>query len=73
MNNTLEALPFFAAAVIVAHQMGAAQGRLDMLAIAWLVLRAAYIALYVGNKASIRSLVWMAGVAVTVWIFLLGA
>ncbi len=73
MNNTLEALPFFAAAVIVAHQMGAAQGRLDTLAIAWLVLRAAYIALYVGNKASIRSLVWMAGVAVTVWIFLLGA
>lgn len=73
MNNTFEALPFFAAAVIIAHQMGAAQGRLDMLAIAWLVLRAAYIALYVGNKASIRSLVWMAGVVVTVWIFLLGA
>ena len=73
MNNTFEALPFFAAAVIVAHQLGAPQGRLDALAVAWLVLRALYVALYVGNLATARSLVWTGAVAVTVWIFVLGA
>jgi uncharacterized MAPEG superfamily protein len=73
MNNTFEALPFFAAAVIVAHQLGAAQGRLDLLAGVWLALRVVYLALYVGDRASARSLVWMAAVAVNAWIFLLGA
>lgn len=73
MNNTFEALPFFAAAVVVAHQLGAPQGRLDALAAAWLVLRIAYVALYVGDRATARSLAWVAALAVTAWIFLLGA
>ena len=72
MNNTFEALPFLAAAVIGAHVMGAPQGRLDLLAAIWLALRLVYIGLYVSDRASARSLVWMAGVAVTVWIFVLG-
>ena len=73
MNNTFEALPFFAAAVIVAHQLGAPQGRLDALAAAWLVLRLAYLWLYVSDRATPRSLVWIAAVAVNVWIFVIGA
>jgi uncharacterized MAPEG superfamily protein len=73
MNNTFEALPFFATAVVVAHQLGAPQGRLDMLAVAWLLLRLVYIALYVTDRASARSLVWFGAVIVTVWIFVLGA
>lgn len=73
MNNTFEALPFFAAAVIVAHQLGAPQGRLDALAAAWLVLRIAYVAFYLGDRATARSLAWVAALAVTAWIFLLGA
>jgi uncharacterized MAPEG superfamily protein len=73
MNNTFEALPFFAAAVIVAHQLGAPQGRLDALAAAWIVLRLVYLGLYVSDRATARSLVWMAAVAVNVWIFVLGA
>ena len=73
MNNTFEALPFFAAAVIVAHQLGAAQGRLDALAAVWLALRVVYLWLYVGDRASARSLVWMAALAVNAWIFLLAA
>ena len=72
MNNTYEALPFFATAVIVAHQLGAPQGRLDALAVAWFVLRLVYLGLYVGNVATARSLVWIAAVAVNVWIFVLG-
>lgn len=73
MNNTYEALPFFAAAVIVAHQTGAAQARLDALAIAWLVLRLVYLAAYVADRATWRSLVWIMAVALNVWIFVLGA
>jgi uncharacterized MAPEG superfamily protein len=73
MNNTFEALPFFAAAVIVAHQLGAPQGRLDALAAAWFALRIVYLALYVGDRASARSLVWIAGLAVNTWIFVLAA
>jgi uncharacterized MAPEG superfamily protein len=59
--------------VIVAHQLGAAQGRLDALAAVWLGLRVAYLFLYVGDRASARSLVWIAALAVNAWIFLLGA
>ncbi|MGV8805497.1 MAG: MAPEG family protein [Polaromonas sp.] len=56
--NTFEALPFFFAAVIIAHQLQARQAWLDGLAVVFVVLRIAYIALYVGDKASARSAVW---------------
>jgi uncharacterized MAPEG superfamily protein len=71
--NTFEALPFFAAAVIIAHQLGAPQGRLDALASVYLVLRVGYVAAYVGDRATLRSLVWAAALAVNLWIFVLGA
>ena len=73
MENTFEALPFFAAAVVVALQLGAPQARLDALALAWLVLRLVYLAVYVGDRATLRSLVWAAALVVNVWIFVLGA
>ncbi len=68
-SNSFEALPFFVGAVIIAHQLGAPQGRLDMLAIAFVLLRIVYIALYVGDKATLRSSVW--GVALLVNIAIL--
>ena len=70
--NSFEALPFFIGAVIIAHQLGAPQARLDQLACAFIVLRLAYIALYVGDKAMARSLVWGLGLAVNIAILLLG-
>ncbi len=73
MNNTFEALPFFAAAVIVAHLTQAPQAQLDLLAGVWLALRLVYVGLYVANLAALRSLVWLGAVVVTVWMFLLGA
>jgi uncharacterized MAPEG superfamily protein len=39
---------------------------------AFIVLRLAYIALYVGDKAMARSLVWGLGLAVNIAILLLG-
>ena len=56
--NTFEALPFFFAAVIIAHLLQASQARLDILALLFIVLRLAYIVLYVGNLANARSVVW---------------
>jgi uncharacterized MAPEG superfamily protein len=73
MNNTFEALPFFAAAVIVAHQLGAPQGGLDALAAAWLALRVTYLGLYVADRARARSLVWIASLALNAWIVVLAA
>jgi uncharacterized MAPEG superfamily protein len=66
--NSFEGLPFFFAAVVIAHQLGAAQGRIDMLAAAYVVLRLVFIALYVGGASTARSAVWALGFLVNVAI-----
>ena len=71
--NSFEALPFFIGAVIIAHQLGAPQGRLDQLACAFVVLRLAYIAFYVADRPTARSLVWGLALLVNIAILLLGA
>jgi uncharacterized MAPEG superfamily protein len=59
--NSFEALPLFIAGVLVAHQTQAAQGLVDALALAFLGLRVAYIALYVADRQAARSAVWLLG------------
>lgn len=66
--NGFEAFPFFVGAVVIAHQLGASQGRLDLLAGIYLALRVAYVALYVADRASSRSLVWVLALAINVAI-----
>jgi len=70
--NTFEALPFFFAAVIIAHQLQAAQGRLDILAFLFVVLRIAYIILYVGNLATARSIIWALALFTNIGILFAG-
>ncbi len=70
--NSFEALPFFLAAVIVAHQLEATQLSLDLLAVSFVLLRIAYIYLYIRDRAGLRSLVWIAGFVVNVAILFLG-
>ena len=70
--NTFEALPFFFAAVVVAHQLQANQARLDLLAVGFVVLRVVYAGLYVSNHANARSLVWVLALAVNIGILFLG-
>ncbi|MEH0165061.1 MAPEG family protein [Paucibacter sp. JuS9] len=67
--NGFEALPLFIAGVLVAQQSGASQGRIDQLAIAFVVLRLVYVALYLADQASLRSLVWAVGVAISIALF----
>ncbi|MBP6006561.1 MAG: MAPEG family protein [Rhodoferax sp.] len=70
--NSFEALPFFMGAVIIAHQMGAYQFRLDLLAFVYVVLRMVFILLYVAGMANLRSLVWSLALAVNIAIFFAG-
>lgn len=70
--NSFEGLPFFIGAVIIAHQLGAAQARLDMLAAAYVGLRIVYIALYIRGLGSARSAVWALAFAANVAILFAG-
>ena len=70
--NSFEALPFFIGAVMIAHQLGAPQLRLDVLAFAFVALRIVYILLYLANQANARSGVWTLGVIVNVAILFAG-
>lgn len=70
--NSFEALPFFVGAVVIAHQLGAYQARLDLLAFVFVVLRLVFIMLYVANLANLRSLVWLLAFGVNVAILFAG-
>lgn len=68
--NSFEALPFFIGAVIIAHQLGAPQTRLDILAVLFVTLRIIYVAMYVAGLASVRTGIWIAALAVNIGILL---
>ncbi|HEY5084409.1 MAG TPA: MAPEG family protein [Rhizomicrobium sp.] len=70
-QNGIEAFPFFAFAVLLTEFRQAPQAALDHLAILFLVLRLAYVALYLLGWGWVRSAVWSAGLAVNLLIFLL--
>ena len=70
--NTFEALPFFFAAVIIAHQLQARQTVVDILAFVFVVLRIAYIMMYVADMAKTRSAIWITALLVNVWILFAG-
>jgi len=66
--NSFEALPFFIGAVIIAHQLGTYQTRLDVLAFFYIVLRLVYIMLYVADLATVRSIAWVLALVVNIAI-----
>ena len=70
--NSFEALPLFVGAVIIAHQLGAPQLRVDVLAGVYIVLRLMFIMMYVANLATMRSLVWTLALVVNVGILFVG-
>ena len=71
--NGYEALPFFAAAVILAEMRAMPQGRIDALAVAFVLARIVYVLCYLGDKASLRSLVFAGAFAINLAIFFLPA
>jgi uncharacterized MAPEG superfamily protein len=68
--NSFEAFPLFAAAVVVAHLAGAPQGRIDTLAVTFIVARLFYIGFYLADLAQLRSLAWLVGFGTAIAIFL---
>lgn len=70
--NSFEALPFFIGAVIIAHQLGAAQGRLDILAFIYIVLRLLFIMMYVADLPTARSIVWTLALGANIAILFAG-
>lgn len=72
--NSFEAFAPFAAAVVVAHLAGGAQqGTIDVLAGLWLLLRAAYGGAYLADAHLLRSVLWVAAMAVVVSLFVVSA
>lgn len=69
-HNSFEAFPLFAAAVIIAHIAGAPQGRIDLFAVVFILARLFYIAFYVADMATLRSLAWFVGIGSVVALFL---
>ena len=71
--NSWEALAIFTAAVLTAHLVEAPQPRVDLLALVFIAARVAYIACYVADRASLRSLVWLVGLGASFGLFFAGA
>lgn len=70
--NSFEALPLFIGAVIIAHQLGAPQTRLDILALLFVTLRIIYIAMYVAGLPTIRSAIWTVALLANIGILFSG-
>ena len=70
--NTFEALPFFFAAVIIAHQLGAPQTQVDILAVVFITLRIIYVAMYVADLPMLRSGIWFVALLVNIGILFSG-
>lgn len=71
--NSFESLPGFAAAVIVAHLAGAPQNRIDVLALIWVLARVAYVALYLADKNTLRSMAQFASLGCVLGLFAVAA
>ena len=69
--NGIETFPFFAAAVLLAEFRSQPQHWVDLLAVAFLAIRFAYVLAYLGNRPTLRTLLWNFGFAVNAAIFLM--
>jgi len=67
--NGIETFPFFAIAVLLAEFRHTPQNWVDGLAVAFVAIRAFFVAAYVGNWPTTRTLLWNLGFAVNGAIF----
>jgi uncharacterized MAPEG superfamily protein len=69
--NGIETFPFFAAAVVLAEFRNAPQDWVDGLALAFLITRVGFVAAYVGNRPTLRTVLWNAAFAFNLGLFFL--
>lgn len=67
--NSLEAFPLFGVAVLAALWRGAPAGAVDGLALAFTGFRLAYGLAYLFDAPTLRSILWLLGLASTIAIF----
>jgi uncharacterized MAPEG superfamily protein len=72
-QNGIEAFPFFAVAVLLAEFRLGPLRLIDELAVLFLIVRIAYVFTYLGNRSTLRSILWSLGLAINVGIFFLPA
>ncbi|MCA1401692.1 MAPEG family protein [Bradyrhizobium sp. BRP56] len=72
-QNGIEAFPFFAFAVLLAEFRIGPLRLIDELAVLFLIVRIAYVFTYIGNRPTLRSILWSIGFAINIAIFLLPA
>ncbi|MGY3448232.1 MAPEG family protein [Bradyrhizobium sp. USDA 4353] len=70
-QNGIEAFPFFAAAVLLAEFRAAPQNLINELSVLFVIVRVAYVLTYIGDRPSLRSILWTIGFLITVGIFFL--
>jgi len=72
-QNGIEAFPFFAVAVLLAEFRGGPQRLVNELAVLFLIVRIAYVFTYLGDRPTLRSILWSLGLLINVAIFFLPA
>ena len=66
--NSLEVLPQFFGALIIAHISGMPQVYIDAAAVAFLILRILYGTFYIANRSWSRSYCWLAGMIIIAYL-----
>jgi len=70
-QNSFEAFPAFAAAVIIAHITGgAALATINVLAVVWVLARLAYGYCYLTDRSSLRSLCYFVAMLCVIGLFI---
>jgi uncharacterized MAPEG superfamily protein len=72
-QNGIEVFPFFAIAVLLAEFRGGPQRYINELAVLFVIVRIAYVFTYLGNRPTLRSILWNIGFAINCAIFFLPA
>jgi uncharacterized MAPEG superfamily protein len=71
--NGIETFPFFAAAVLLAEFRASPQNLVNELAVLFLIVRIAYVLTYLGDRPTLRTILWNVGFAINLGIFFMPA
>jgi uncharacterized MAPEG superfamily protein len=72
-QNGIETFPFFAIAVLLAEFRASPQRLINELAVLFLIVRIAYVLTYLGDRPTLRSILWSIGFVINLAIFFLPA
>lgn len=71
--NGFEALPLFAAAVLIAQLLHAPQSSANVLATGFIVARGVHLACYLADWATLRSVAWFVALLCVIGLFVISA